>query len=254
MCWNKEGYWGKDMKIAVRLDDITPAMDWDKFQAFATLLDEFGIKPLIGVVPDNRDENLNRGAAREDFWEYVKKRQEEGWVVAQHGWQHVYTQSKGGVFPLNDFSEFAGVPYEEQLTMLERGKAILAEHGIVTDLFMAPAHSYDRNTLRALRQTGFRGLTDGFGKGPYQWCGLTFYPISFRLENSLRKEKGITTMVVHTNTVSAQDIEKYRKILKEQEVISYGAYLREKAGKRTAAGHAGEYLLAIVKHWLVKLL
>ena len=29
----------KDMKIAVRLDDITPAMDWDKFQAFASLLD-----------------------------------------------------------------------------------------------------------------------------------------------------------------------------------------------------------------------
>ena len=150
----------KDMKIAVRLDDITPAMDWDKFQAFASLLDEFAIKPLIGVVPDNRDENLNRGTAREDFWAYVKKRQTEGWVVAQHGWQHVYTQHKGGVFPLNDFSEFAGVPYEQQLTMLEQGKEILAAQGIVTDLFMAPAHSYDHNTLRALRQAGFCGLTD----------------------------------------------------------------------------------------------
>lgn len=244
----------KDMKIAVRLDDITPAMDWDKFQAFASLLDEFAIKPLIGVVPDNRDENLNRGTAREDFWAYVKKRQTEGWVVAQHGWQHVYTQHKGGVFPLNDFSEFAGVPYEQQLTMLEQGKEILAAQGIVTDLFMAPAHSYDHNTLRALRQAGFCGLTDGFGKGPYQWRGLTFYPISFRLENSLKKEKGITTMVVHTNTESAQDMEKYRKIFKEQNIISYEEYLKERAGKRTAAGHIGEYMLATAKRWLVKLL
>lgn len=242
------------MRIAVRLDDITPAMDWNKFETFAELLNEYDIKPLIGVVPDNRDENLNRDTKRADFWEYVKRLQENGWVIAQHGYQHVYTQHKGGSFPLNDFSEFAGVPYEEQLVMLERGKEILAGHGIVTDLFMAPAHSYDRNTLQALRQAGFRGLTDGFGSGPYLWCGLTFYPISFRLESSLKKEKGITTMVVHTNTLSDRDMERYRKIFKEQETVSYGEYLREKAGKRTAAGHAWEYMLAWTKHMLVKFL
>lgn len=242
------------MRIAVRLDDITPGMDWEKFAAFAALLDEFGIKPLIGVVPDNRDENLNRGGFREDFWEYVKKRQKEGWVVAQHGCYHVYTQHKGGVFPLNDFAEFAGASYEEQLAMLEHGKEILAGHGIETTLFMAPAHSYDCNTLRALRQAGFQGLTDGFGDRPYLRQGLTFYPISFRLESSLKKDKGYTTMVVHTNTLSNRDMEKYRKILEEQNVISYGEYLQEKAGKRTAIGHMMEYVLAALKHVLVKLL
>ena len=240
------------MKIAVRLDDITPGMDWKKFTAFAGLLDEFGIKPLIGVVPDNRDENLNRDAFREDFWEAVRKRQKEGWVVAQHGCYHVYTQHKGGVFPLNDFSEFAGVPYQEQLAMLEHGKEILAGHGITTNLFMAPAHSYDRNTLRALKQAGFKGLTDGFGSGPYLRQGLIFYPISFRLENSFKKDKGFTTMVVHTNTLSGRDMEKYRKILQEQNVISYEEYLLEKTAKRTAAGNIREYMLAAVKHMLVK--
>ncbi len=242
------------MRIAVRLDDISPAMDWKKFEAFAALLQEFDIKPLIGVVPQNRDENLNRDIPREDFWDYVKERQEEGWVVAQHGCYHVYTQHKGGVFPLNDFSEFAGVPYAEQLAMLEHGREILKGHGIVTDLFMAPAHSYDRNTLRALRQAGFRRLTDGFGSRPYLWRGLTFYPISFRLENSLKKRKGFTTMVVHTNTVSDQDLEKYCKIFKQQEMISYQEYLQEKPCKRRIAGHAWEYMLATAKHVLVKFL
>lgn len=242
------------MKIAVRLDDITPGMDWEKFQAFAALLDEFDIKPLIGVVPDNQDENLDRGVFRQDFWEYVKKRQEEGWVVAQHGCYHVYTQHKGGVFPLNDFSEFAGVPYEEQLAMLEHGKEILAGHGIMTQLFMAPAHSYDRNTLRALKQAGFKGLTDGFGSSPYLWQNLTFYPISFRLENSLKKDKGITTMVVHTNTLNGRDMERYRKIFEEQKIISYREYLQEKPSKRASAGHVWEYVLAMGKHVLVKLL
>lgn len=242
------------MKIAVRLDDITPAMDWEKFTAFAALLDEFDIKPLIGVVPDNRDENLDRDTAREDFWDYIRARQEDGWVIAQHGCYHVYTRHKGGLFPLNDFSEFAGVPYEEQLAMLEQGKRILAQQRIMTDLFMAPAHSYDRNTLRALKQAGFRGLTDGFGNRPYRRRGLTFYPISFRLENSLKKDKGFTTMVVHTNTLNDGDMERYRKIFQEQDIISYGEYLREEPCHRRAPGHIGEYMLAMIKHVLVKLL
>ena len=46
------------MKITVRLDDITPDMDWERFLKFKALLDRYQVKPLIGVVPDNRDENL----------------------------------------------------------------------------------------------------------------------------------------------------------------------------------------------------
>ena len=40
------------MKIAVRMDDITPDMDWEKFEAFKTILDKYNIKPLLGIVPD----------------------------------------------------------------------------------------------------------------------------------------------------------------------------------------------------------
>ena len=61
------------MKITVRLDDITPDMDWDKFERFKKVLDEHDIKPLIGVVPDNKDEKLSCGPVHEDFWTYVKE-------------------------------------------------------------------------------------------------------------------------------------------------------------------------------------
>ena len=44
------------MKIAVRLDDITPDMDWEGFLRFKALLDRYQVKPLIGVIPQNRDE------------------------------------------------------------------------------------------------------------------------------------------------------------------------------------------------------
>lgn len=242
------------MKIAIRMDDITPDMDWKKFEEFKTLLDQYGLKPLIGVVPDSRDENLKKNEARADFWQYVKNLQENGWVIALHGYRHLYTQKKGGLFPLNHFSEFAGVPYEKQLAMLKEGKEILESHGIRTDIFMAPAHSYDKNTLKALKTLGFSKITDGFGSRPYRMRGLTFYPISFRLGSSLKKKNGTTTMVVHTNTVTEKDMERYRSIFAEKEVISYGDYLTESAVSRKPWGRAGEYVLACVKHLLVKFL
>ncbi|WP_419041292.1 DUF2334 domain-containing protein, partial [Eisenbergiella tayi] len=39
------------MKIAIRMDDITPDMNWDNFLALKALFDKYHICPLIGVVP-----------------------------------------------------------------------------------------------------------------------------------------------------------------------------------------------------------
>ena len=84
------------MRIAVRLDDITPDMDWDKFYQFKEILDTYGIRPLIGVVPKNQDENLALNPWKEGFWDEIKTLQHQGWIVAMHGVNHVYrTQAKG---------------------------------------------------------------------------------------------------------------------------------------------------------------
>lgn len=241
------------MKIAIRMDDITPDMDWKKFEEFKALLDEYQVKPLIGVVPDSRDENLSRDKEKEDFWLRVAEWQKAGWVIAQHGYQHVYTQKKGGCFPLNGFSEFAGLTLREQRQLLREGRRELEEKGISTDIFMAPAHSYDKNTLRALKELGFTGVTDGFGSRPYLREGLTFYPISFRLSSSLKKKNGTTTMVVHTNTMNRDEMEKYRSIFKTQDIISFKEYLDMQPVRRGLLGHMGEYVLASIKRMLVKL-
>ena len=94
------------MNITVRLDDITPDMDWERFYKFKALLDQYQVKPLIGVVPDNRDELLKGSGSPMDpepFFEYIRQLQKEGWTVAMHGYQHIYGTSKGGIFPLNHF-------------------------------------------------------------------------------------------------------------------------------------------------------
>ena len=251
------------MKITVRLDDITPDMDWERFLKFKALLDRYQVKPLIGVVPDNRDENLvkkelsaEEKKLSEGFWEYIKSLQEDGWVIAMHGFRHIYSTKKGGCFPLNNFSEFAGLPFARQQEMLTEGKEILREKGIETDIFMAPAHSYDKNTWKALRAAGFRALTDGFGEKPYRYAGLDFYPISFRFSATLKKKKGYSTMVVHTGTNTEKEMEQYEGYFQRGDVtwISYGEYLNVKAAKRGILGRCREFLMATGKFWLVKLM
>ncbi len=246
------------MKIAVRLDDIAPDMDWERFLNFKELLDRYQVKPLIGVIPDNRDENLKKDEKENerrpaDFWEYVKELEKEGWVIAMHGLYHIYTTSRGGLFPLNNFSEFAGVPFKKQKKMLEEGKGILAEKGIRTELFMAPAHSYDAHTLKALRETGFTAVTDGFGARPYYFKGLKFYPISFQLSSTFKRAQGYSTMVVHTGTVTEEDLKRYEGYFNREDVewISYGEYFGQPAVRRSILGRWKEFLMAKGKYWLL---
>lgn len=243
------------MQIAIRMDDITPDMDWERFRAFKEILDELEIKPLIGVVPDNRDDNLHRAEARDDFWEYIRELQDNGWCIAMHGYQHVYTTKKGGLFPLNRFSEFAGVPLDEQKKMLQKGTEILKHHGIHTEIFMTPAHSYDRNTLKALKELGYNKITDGFGNRPYRWNGLTFYPISFMMSRSLKKKNGMTTMVIHANEIDDSGMKNLKEMLygHRDSLISYETFLEAESAGRGFFGHSAEYIMAVMKRMLVKL-
>lgn len=236
------------MKIAIRLDDITADMDWNKFLRFKDLMDKYEVRPLLGIVPDNHDPKLKVDPPREDFWEYLRERRDkDGWVLCMHGCHHIYTTDKGGMLPLNRQSEFAGVPYEEQRDLLRKGKSILEQHGVETDLFMAPAHSYDLNTLMALRSLGFTGLTDGFGTAPYLYSELVFYPISYRKSDSLKKEQGITTFVVHCNTLEDKDFQAYEEIFRNQKMVSYREMLETDAVRRGTLGRQKEYLMALAK-------
>lgn len=243
------------MKIAVRMDDITPDMNWENFNFFLGLFEEAGIAPLLGIVPDNRDESLHKDEPREDFYEVMKDLKNKGFSFAMHGCYHIYTTRRGGLFPLNKFSEFAGISYEKQKDMLLHGKEKLKSNGVETDIFMAPAHSYDKNTLKALKELGFAKITDGFGNCPYTYAGINFYPISFRLGSSLKKKSGVTTMVIHANTVTEVHKAEYKKIFKEHgdKMISYSEYLKMKPVRRPFFGMLAENLLARFKHLLLSI-
>ena len=82
------------MKIAFRMDDITPDMDWKSFEAFEQLFERYGCYPLLGIVPDNLDPKLSVDPAREAFWKKMQELQEKGWTLSMHGCHHVYTTKR----------------------------------------------------------------------------------------------------------------------------------------------------------------
>jgi len=244
-------------KIAIRIDDVTPEMDWQAFARFADLLDRYEIRPLIGVVPMNRDPQLIASPSkrnpewkeRSDFAAWLKEKEQAGWTIALHGHSHKYTTKSGGIFPLNHYSEYAGLPADTQTKMLKEGRARLAEWGINTEIFMAPAHSFDRGTLQALKESGFRYVTDGFGARPYLKKGLVFLPISFLKSKTMKAENGYSTLVVHTWDQDAEELAWYERLFSTQRerFIDYRELLREEAKKRSVIGDLTEYLMAAGK-------
>lgn len=231
----------------IRLDDITPDMDMDRFQRVKDILDKHQICPLIGVVPENRDQTLHKEEKQEDFWNMIKELRDSGWKVAQHGTYHVYETDDSGLLGINPFSEFAGLAYEVQLQKLRTGKKSLADNGIVTDIFMAPGHTYDNDTITALVECGFKVVTDGLYNKPYYEKELLFIPCRLR---GFKKPVGIDTVCLHTNLMDEQDIENLDMFceLNREVMVDFDAMRYKKcAVRRTFAVILAEKITLVVR-------
>lgn len=202
--------------LLIRMDDITSDMNWDNFEKLIAIFDQYDIKPLLGIVPDNRDSQLHMQEPREDFAARMLELQNKGYYLAQHGYQHVYETENGGLLNVHKTSEFAGLSFEVQIQKLLHGKEILEQQGIITNIFMAPGHAYDTTTLKALHQTRFEFVTDGYGCTPYTDYNLQFIPCTL---SAVRKREGIDTVCIHANTMSEADIEKLKQSIAENRDI-----------------------------------
>jgi len=204
------------MKILIRLDDITPDMDMERFNRIRVILDKYNIKPLLGLVPDCRDENLHKFEADGDFWKLIDGLMASGYKIAQHGTFHVYETDDSGILGINPFSEFAGLSYDAQYEKLKTGRDILLSHGIHTDIFMAPGHTFDKNTVRALKALGFSVITDGLYPECYDYEGIVCVPCRLISYDKINlSASGLDTVCLHTNLMDEKAAEKFEDFLKE---------------------------------------
>ncbi len=188
----------------MRLDDASEYMDVEKWQRMEDLLDKYHIKPIVGVIPDNQDPDMVGVYPKdEQFWKKVQRWKEKGWIIALHGYTHVFETREGGLNPVNDRSEFAGVPLERQKEKIRAGIRILRDHGIEPEIFFAPAHTFDKNTLEALKEeSSIRIISDTIANDVYFENGFYFIP-----QQSGRVRKlpfKVCTFCYHPNIMSQQ--------------------------------------------------
>lgn len=200
-----------------RLDDISWNMNIEKFHQLRDLFFQYDVRPLIGIIPNNEDRKLKsqigtQRLSKEMFWEEMRDlQQNHKWTVALHGYNHVYTTTDSGIFKINRRSEFAGLPFAEQNQKIRDGKDILEKNGLTVNIFMAPAHSLDCNTLEALKQNNIYTVTDGYACYPFEKNGILFIPQVWPWP--WWSPCGIMTSCFHVNIWESTRFEKFNRFL-----------------------------------------
>lgn len=193
------------IKYLIRLDDACPYMDRAKWQRMEDILDKYSVKPLVGIIPANADSGTMIESENPKFWDEVRVwREQKCWSLALHGYDHVCISTGGlnGLNPMWKRSEFAGLPLEQQREKIRKGYAVLKEHGLEPKYFFAPSHTFDENTLEALRlETNIRIVSDTIGRYPYKKGDFVFIP---QISGHCVKMpvSGIYTFCFHPNTMS----------------------------------------------------
>ncbi len=212
----------KRMKIHyLRLDDAAPKRDVEKWDRIEKLLDKYGIKPLVGIIPLCKDVDFEKYTEDIEFWsKRVPEWQEKQWTLAMHGYKHVFSTNSGGANPVNLKSEYAGLSYEEQKRKIEEGVSVLRNNGIEPKVFFAPAHTFDRNTVRALLEVSdIRVISDTPANKPYCRWGMTFIP---QQSGKVRKLPfHTTTYCYHPNSMTDKDFEELEEFIRRNEFADF---------------------------------
>lgn len=196
-------------KYLLRFDDISPYMNWELWDEIELLLDLHNIKPIVAIVPDCRDLSIMPSDENPLFWSRVRKWQEKGWSIALHGYQHIlYNSDTSSLINISRLSEFSGLTYDVQNKKIRSGLKILHDNGIYTNLWVAPAHSFDVTTLKVLRDNDFLFLSDGLFVSPYTDSNGLFW-IPQQLWKLRPMPFGIWTVCYHHNNWDFCDLKKF---------------------------------------------
>lgn len=199
----------------IRLDDASDYNNLSNWNRMEKILNSYSIKPIVGVIPNNQDPSMVKVYKKNnDFWKKVKQWQNNGWIIAMHGYNHVYITNDGGINPIQKRSEFAGVSLKKQEDKIRKGIEIFKSNGIIPDVFFAPSHTFDKNTLLALKKNSdIRIISDTIANDIYFENDFYFLP-----QQSGRVRKlpfKFVTFCYHPNTMCDNDFDELENFIKE---------------------------------------
>jgi hypothetical protein len=201
-------------RYLIRLDDACPTMYQQRWANIEAKFDHIGIRPLVGIVPDNQDPVLRISGIDPNFWSRVRSWQAKGWTIALHGYQHKFhfVDRRKLLLPFYNRSEFAGLSFEDQSQKIHAAWNIFQREGVEPRIWIAPGHCFDLITLKALKtETSIRIISDGiacnqFYDGYFHWLPQQLWTFS-------RKPFGLWTICLHPNTMSESQIDDLCKTL-----------------------------------------
>lgn len=196
----------------LRFDDLCPTAAHSRWQRFLPLIEEFNLRPILAVIPDNQDKELNLSPPDAEFWTQMRAMEAVGATIALHGFCHLCASRGRSLLPLHLRTEFAGVAEATQQEWIREGLGILRGQGLNPRIFVAPRHGFDRATLRALRMEGMELISDGFARVPFTRGGLIWIPQ--QLWGPVAKSKGLWTICVHSNSASAAQLEQLQAFVR----------------------------------------
>lgn len=203
-------------KYLVRLDDASHFSDLKKWFLLEKIFDENSIKPLIAVIPENKDSKLKYNDYNQNFWELVKKWEKKGWSIAMHGYNHEYhkVERRKNIFPFYNKSEFTQLSLDKQRQKLKNSISIFHKNGIDPKIWVAPGHCFDQITLKALKmETSIRIISDGISFFPYNFKDFLFIPQ--QLWRIKQKRFGYWTICLHPDTMSIVEINEFSKQIRK---------------------------------------
>ena len=221
------------MKILIRFDDIAENMNWHLMAKCESIFDELNIKPVMGVIPNNKDKDLLVYPKKENFWQIVKKWQLKGWEIAMHGYNHIYDNdtNKRDYFEYGGKSEFYGHSLDSQSSKIRKGLEIFEKNDIKIRTFFSPNHTYDFNTFEALKLSGINEVIDGYGLKPYLENNIKFIPQLFYKPFFL--PFGLQTTQIHLNYWTENEFKKFSQLIykNKKRIISYDDALEQLSEK-----------------------
>jgi predicted deacetylase len=196
----------------LRFDDLCPTMDRKRWERFLPLIRGYGIRPILAIVPENRDPDLVVGPEDAGFWDEMRSMQSAGAAIGLHGFRHVCAAQGSGLIPLHAQTEFAGVQREVQREWIRAGVEILRGQGLEPRIWVAPRHGFDWVTLEVLREEGIELLSDGFAARPFRWGEMTWIPQ--QLWEPVEKASGLWTICIHANSATDESVVALEDFLK----------------------------------------
>jgi predicted deacetylase len=225
----------------IRFDDICPTINWTIWEKVEKILFDADIKPIIAVVPNNKDPKLQVDDPRSDFWKRLRYWQSLKWSIALHGYEHRFTTNSSGLLGLNNFSEFSGLPRDIQLFKLESAVRVFHENSINIDLWIAPAHSFDLTTVDLLLKKGIYVISDGFYWRVVKRFNAVWVPQ--QLWKFRRMPFGIWTVCFHPNTFTKSTLFKLSEDIKvfRSRIVDLPTVLKAKLTQKKLYDHLFHY-------------